>query len=147
MLLDSHGLEPFAAFQVLANRRKERMGRSEVEVLDDLHVIGGNNEADVAKLAHLAAFETRQPNGHVPAFASHLEGLQNISGVAAPADREGYVARPHEIPELLSKDIFGRGIVRPSRHHWDVVGQSHRAKPLTRPVDRTFPQIAGKMGG
>ena len=50
----------------LAKTAEERVGHAQVQILDDLHVIGGNDGAEVAQLLHLSSHEPTETDVNSP---------------------------------------------------------------------------------
>ena len=77
-----------------------------VQVLDDLHVIGRHDDANVTKGLHCSALEIRDSYCHRTSLPRHPQCVQDVFGVSASAYGECDIARLDEIPELFRKDIF-----------------------------------------
>src|SRR5882762_7845040 len=106
---------------------ENRMSHREMQVLDDLHVIGRDDYADVAQGFHFPALETRDADRRRSSLSRHLQGVQNIFGVAAPAYGHRHISWLHKIPQLFRKDVFIAGVVCPSCQSWKVVGKREGA--------------------
>ena len=98
-----------------------------MQVLDDLHVIGRDDYADVAQGFHFSALETRDADRRRSSLSRNSQSIQNIFGVAAPAYGQRYISGLHEIPQLFRKDVLITGVVCPSCQSWQIVGKREGA--------------------
>src|SRR5438445_13204878 len=62
----------------MPNHSKQGVRDTALEVLDDLHVVRRNDDAEIAQPGHLAAFEPGQPDVESTRFARHLESQQRV---------------------------------------------------------------------
>ena len=131
----------------MPNRGEDRMGYGDVRVLDELHIVRGNDHAQIAKRLHLAPFESRETDGRGAGGMRYLESVQDVWGVAATADGERQVVFGHERSQLLGEDVFIPLIVGPRRHQGYVVGERQDAESAISVPDGALPQVARAMGG
>ncbi len=62
----------------MTNHSKQGVRNTELKVLDDLHVVRRDNDADVAQPGHLAPIKAGQPDVESLRFARHLKGQQDV---------------------------------------------------------------------
>jgi hypothetical protein len=72
-----------------------------MQVFDDLHVIGRDDQANVAQGPHFPALEAGDANGRRSRLSGHLQRPQNVPRISAAADGKRNVLRLDEIPQLL----------------------------------------------
>jgi len=114
-----------------------------MHVLDHLHVIAGNNRANIAQRLHLSAFISRNSGGVGSELSGGFQAEKHIRGIAAPADRERHVPLAHKIFQLLGKYEFITRIVCPCRQQWNIVRQGQNSKPVRLAVrNRSFIHVA-----
>src|ERR1700682_5842762 len=106
---------------------ENRMSHREMQVFDDLHVIGRDDYADVAQGFHFPALATRDADPLRSSLSRHLQGVQNIFGVAAPTYGHRHISWLHKIPQLFRKDVFIARVVCPSCQSWQIVGKREGA--------------------
>src|SRR6266851_4253459 len=97
-----------------------------MQVLDDLHVVGRDNYADVTKRLHFSALKARHADRRRSSLSRHLQSIQNIFRVTAAANGQRQISWLHEIPQLFRKDVFITGVVCPSCQSWQIVGKRER---------------------
>jgi len=70
-----------------ASLRSQRLRRTvvkrawaigQVDVLDDLHIVAGNNDTRIAEFSHFAALKTREPKGNGSGVPRHPQGPQHV---------------------------------------------------------------------
>src|SRR5581483_8216320 len=71
-----------------AKRSKYRVSHAKMKVLDDLHVIGGNNQAQIAEISHVAALKSGQTDRYSSNLPCDLQRLEHVGRPATAADRE-----------------------------------------------------------
>src|SRR5579864_7741487 len=125
-----------------AKRREHCVSDTEMEIFDDLHVVGGDNQAQVAKMLQVAALKSGETDGEGARLPGHLERVEHVRRVSAPADRECNVIGPHKVAQLLGKDIFITRVVGPCRHQRYVVSERQRLEALRGTVGCTLSKIA-----
>src|ERR1700677_903144 len=106
------------------------MSNAEVKILDNLHIIRGDDHAYVAEFLHPAATVASQADRSRFGLARQLERIEHILRVTTAADRESNIILTNKVGQLLRKNIFISGIVSPSCHQRDIVGQGQHSKTL-----------------
>jgi len=64
-----------------------------VRILDLLHIVRRNDDAQVAEGRHFAALEPRQAKYDAAGVSSRANGVEHVRGIAAAADRKCDVVR------------------------------------------------------
>src|SRR2546426_12500226 len=83
----------------MPNHSKQGVRDTELEVLDDLHVVRRDNDADVAEPGHLAPIKAGQPYAESIRFPCHLKGEQDIGRASAPAYPKRNIAGLNEVAQ------------------------------------------------
>src|SRR5215472_13746574 len=114
-----------------------------MQVFDDLHVVRGNDDADIAEGLHLSALETGNAKSCGPCLARHSQGIQYILGISTSTDGERNILCLHEISQLLCENILIAEIVSPCCEGREIVGQGDYTKPLSAiAISGTFAEVA-----
>ena len=87
-----------------------------MEILDNLHIVGGNNYTQVTEINHISALKPSEPDSEGAGLMGNPQSLEYVRRASAAADCECNVARLNKIYQLLRKDIFITRIVCLSRH-------------------------------
>ena len=72
-----------------------------MQVLDYLHVVRRDDDANITQGFHFPSLETRDAYCQCANTASYLQRIQNILGISTAADGKGNVLRLDEISQLL----------------------------------------------
>src|SRR6266699_2877120 len=110
----------------MPNHSKQGVRDTELEVLDDLHVVRRNDDAEIAQPGHLSAFEPGQPDVESTRFARHLESQQHVGCGSTAAYPKGHIARLNARAQLLRKHLLVRRVICPGSDERYVVGQRQR---------------------
>ena len=105
----------------MTNHSKQGVRNTELKVLDDLHVVRRDNDADVAEPGHLAPIKAGQPYAESIRFACHLKGQQDIGRASAPAYPKRNIAGLNEVAQLLGKHLVIGKVIRPGGNERYVV--------------------------
>ena len=105
----------------MAYKRKQSVRNTQMQILNDLHVIRWNHDAQIATGLHLTALEPCKTDGEGTAFQGRLKPEQDVRRVSASTDGEGYVTGLHEISKLLGENMLIRPVIGPSGHQRHVV--------------------------
>src|SRR5581483_810347 len=117
-----------------------------MNILDDLHVVRWNNNADIAQGLHLATLKSRKTDGSGSTTAGHLQSTNYISGTSAATDCDSHVTGLDEITQRFSENIVVRTIVCPGGENRDIIGQSNDPKPrAAATLGRSLAEVTGKM--
>src|SRR6202007_1929939 len=98
-----------------------------VQILDNLHVVRGNDHTQVAQRLHFAPLKAGQADCEGTSFPSSMKSLQHVRRVTTSADRQGNVALIDKRYELLGKYIVVTCVVSPGGHERNVVGERKNA--------------------
>jgi hypothetical protein len=95
-----------------------------MDIFNYLHVVGGDNDAHIAQRLHLSTAEAGYSQGHGSGPTRGVQRPEHVLRISAPAYRKRDVMRLHESDQLLGKNVFVTGIVRPSCKSREIVGES-----------------------
>ncbi len=116
-----------------------------MKIFDNLHVVGRNDDADVAQRFHFSSLKAGDAGRGRSRAAGEAERRQHVGGVSAGADGEGHVAGLKQIFQLLGENAFVSRIVGPRRDQRHIVGKRNRAQTATGGGRGAFPQIAAQV--
>src|SRR6266851_1259357 len=139
-------LGDFFICKLMSYRSENRVADTDVQILNELHVVRGHDQTEIAKVLHLAALKSGESDCVRPCLTRHLQGVEDIGGIAATADGEDNVTLLHEIAELFGEDIFVARVIGPSGHHRNVVSQREYPEPPPAAHGCTLSQVTGRVG-
>jgi hypothetical protein len=99
------------------------MIEGEVHVLDVLHVVAGNHNAQFGQRRQSSTGEPRQTDGHRVSLVCHRHSLENIGRIPTRADGDQDIARTNQAGHLFGKHILEITVVGPGRYQANVVGE------------------------
>jgi hypothetical protein len=76
---------------------EERMRRTQVQVLDHLHVVARHDHTLIAKLPHPTALKPGESYRDGTGLTSYLQSTQDVRRVAASADRKSDVITAYKV--------------------------------------------------
>ncbi len=86
---------------------KYGVGDGNMQIFDDLHVVGGNHHTDIAeRISFCPPWKPVMPAVAAPAWRAKLKSRQYVGRVPAGADGEGDVAGTKQIFELFGENAF-----------------------------------------
>ncbi|HTZ81767.1 MAG TPA: hypothetical protein VMB66_01160 [Candidatus Acidoferrales bacterium] len=112
-----------------------------MKVFDQLHVIGWNHDAQIAKEFHLPPLEPGQSNRSGTRVTCDLKSSQYVLGISTSANRQHNIICADESTQLLGKYIGKILVVRPRGDKRDVIGQGKHAEAPVAIHDCSFPQV------
>src|ERR1700740_730463 len=117
-----------------------------MQVFNNLHIVGRNDDAKVTQGLHLPTLEARDTDSHCMCLSSDLQGIQNVLRISASTYCECDIVWLHKIPQLFRKHILITGVVCPRREGGKIIRQGEHAKPLPSiTISRAFSEITSEV--
>jgi len=78
----------------------------EVYIFDLIYAVVGDHDAQIDEVLQITSVQSGEPDGDGAGGPGHLDGIQHIGGLAAPADANDDVSGFNVVLQLLSKNII-----------------------------------------
>ena len=94
---------------LISHQGKQAMGYREVEILDDLHIVGGNNQCPITQGLHESTLESAEPDRNRARFPGQLDKMAHLTSTIIGGSEKTELSHNQGQAEILrGSSVIGK---------------------------------------